>query len=155
MIASCGQSLAVRRYVLTFECDSFWKWQHRVEKHSQVKRCTHFWKWFLLKVTASCREALTGEGISTHYWKWQHHVDKHSQVRGLVTEKNQKLCVNCRLYHLAGKLWIELRNKAYRSTLKILDFLYFVLIDSKLIKKQRILKQSCKDLFIWTELPIV
>ena len=36
---------------------------------------------------------------------------------------------------------------------KILDFCYFVLIWCKLLKK--ILKQSCKDLCIWTELPIV
>ncbi len=27
--------------------------------------------------------------------------------------------------------------------------------DGKLIKKQEILKQSCKDLFIWTKLPII
>ncbi len=38
---------------------------------------------------------------------------------------------------------------------KILDFGYFVLIWWQTDKKQEILKQSCKDLFIWTELPIV
>ena len=39
---------------------------------------------------------------------------------------------------------------------KILDFEYFVLIWWQTDKKkQAILKQSCKDLFIWTELPIV
>ncbi len=37
---------------------------------------------------------------------------------------------------------------------KILDFGYFVLIWSQTDKKQEILKQSCKDLFIWTELSI-
>ncbi len=38
---------------------------------------------------------------------------------------------------------------------KILDFGYFVLILWQTDKKQEILKQSCRDLFIWTELPIV
>ena len=38
---------------------------------------------------------------------------------------------------------------------KILDFGYFVLIWWQTDKKQEILKQSCKDLFIWTEQPIV
>ncbi len=39
---------------------------------------------------------------------------------------------------------------------KILDFFFFfVLIWWQTDKKQEILKQSCKDLFIWTELPIV
>ncbi len=38
---------------------------------------------------------------------------------------------------------------------KILDFGYFVLIWCKLIKKQETLKETCKELFIWTELPIV
>ncbi len=39
----------------------------------------------------------------------------------------------------------------------ILDFGFFVLIWWQTDKKQEILKQSCKDLFmfIWTELPIV
>ncbi len=35
-----------------------------------------------------------------------------------------------------------------------LGFVYFVLIWWQSDKKQEILKQSCKDLFIWTELPI-
>ena len=38
---------------------------------------------------------------------------------------------------------------------KILDFAYFVLIWWQTDEKQEIPKQSCKDLFIWTELPIV
>ncbi len=38
---------------------------------------------------------------------------------------------------------------------KILDFGYFVLIWRQTDKKQEILKQSCKDLFICIELPIV
>ncbi len=38
---------------------------------------------------------------------------------------------------------------------KCLNFVYFVLIWWQTDKKQEILKQSCKDLFIWTELPIV
>ncbi len=38
---------------------------------------------------------------------------------------------------------------------KILDFGYFVLIWWQTDKKQEILKQSGKDLFIWTELPVV
>ncbi len=38
---------------------------------------------------------------------------------------------------------------------KSLDFGYFVLICWQTDKKQEILKQSFKDLFIWTELPII
>ena len=39
---------------------------------------------------------------------------------------------------------------------KILDFGYFVLsIGWQTDKKQEILKLSCKDMFIWTELSIV
>ena len=38
---------------------------------------------------------------------------------------------------------------------KNLDFGYFVLIWWQIDQKQEILKQSCKDHFIWTELPIV
>ncbi len=38
---------------------------------------------------------------------------------------------------------------------KFLDFGYFVLIWWQTDKKQEILKQSYKDLFIWTELPTV
>ncbi len=38
---------------------------------------------------------------------------------------------------------------------KILDFGYFVFIWWQTDKKQEILKQSCKDLFIWTEPPII
>ncbi len=37
---------------------------------------------------------------------------------------------------------------------EILDFRYFVLIWRQTDKKQEIQKQSCKDLFIWTELSI-
>ena len=37
----------------------------------------------------------------------------------------------------------------------MLDFGYFVLIWWQIIKKQEILKKSCKDLFIWTELTII
>ncbi len=39
--------------------------------------------------------------------------------------------------------------------LKILDFGYFVPIWWKTYKKQEILKQSCKDLFVLVELPIL
>ena len=38
---------------------------------------------------------------------------------------------------------------------KILDFDYFVLIWRQTDKKQEIQKQSSKDLFIWTLLPIL
>ncbi len=38
---------------------------------------------------------------------------------------------------------------------EILDFAYFVLIWWQTDKIREILKQSCKDLVIWTELPIV
>ncbi len=38
---------------------------------------------------------------------------------------------------------------------KSLEFGYFALIWWQTDKKQEILKQSCKDQFIWTELPIV
>ncbi len=38
---------------------------------------------------------------------------------------------------------------------KILDFDYFVLNRWQTDQKQEIMNQSCKDLFIWTELPIV
>ncbi len=38
---------------------------------------------------------------------------------------------------------------------KILDFGYFALIWWQIDKKQEILKWSCKDLFVWTELLII
>ncbi len=38
---------------------------------------------------------------------------------------------------------------------EICNFGYFVMIWWQTDKKQEILKQSCKDLFIWTELPNV
>ncbi len=38
---------------------------------------------------------------------------------------------------------------------KNIDFAYFVLIGGKVTKRQQSLKQSCKDLFILAELPIV
>ena len=38
---------------------------------------------------------------------------------------------------------------------KFLNFDYFVLVWWQTDKKPEILKESCKDLFIWTELPIV
>ncbi len=37
----------------------------------------------------------------------------------------------------------------------IVEFAYFALILWQTDNKQEILKQSCKDLFIWTELPII
>ncbi len=39
--------------------------------------------------------------------------------------------------------------------LKSFDFGYFVLILSQTDKKQEMLEQRCKDLFIWTELPVM
>ena len=62
-------------------------------------------------------------------------------------------------------LWWENLNICYQSAIprfcveglpkKNVDFGYSVLGWWQTDKKQKILKQSCKDLFIWTELPIV
>ena len=53
---------------------------------------------------------------------------------------------------------VELKLKCYSQILcgrSAENFCYFVLIWWQTYKKQEILKQSCKDPFIWTELPIV
>ncbi len=53
------------------------------------------------------------------------------------------------------KTWSAIPRFCEEGLPKILDSANFELIVWQIDKKQEILKQSCKDLFIWTELPIV
>ncbi len=57
--------------------------------------------------------------------------------------------------HLYNKSLSDIHRFCVEGLPKKLYFGYFVLIWWKIDKNQEILKQSCKDLLIWTKLPIV
>ncbi len=79
-------------------------------------------------------------------------VYKTKQKRKRKTFKKKKKKKTCLFLF---KYWSVITRFCVEGLPKILDFGYFVLIWWQTDKKHEILKQGCKDLFIWTELPIV
>ncbi len=89
-----------------------------------------------------------------------HEFQKDVWLHNTSRSKVMPIGINCPKYvYFSVGLPYSLALKFYSQILcglpKFLDFGYFVLIWWQTDKKQEILKQSCKDLFIWSKLPIV